>query len=113
MEKGLRKYVGLFLVVVYAFFYASTNMFYHTHQFSDGRVVHSHPFGEKGHNHTAGQILLFSVVEEGAYNGAETIHSPEFIPVDSIEVSSDERADAAQSVHCRFFSLRAPPVLGA
>lgn len=113
MEKGLRKYAGLFLLVVYTFFYASTSMFYHVHQLSDGRVVHSHPFSDKSHNHTAGQIQLLSVVEEGVYDGSESVQSPEFIPAESVEMTSDGRVDAVQSVHCRFFSLRAPPVLGA
>ena len=47
MKKRFRQLSSVVMLVVYAFFFASTNLFYHSHQLADSKVVHSHPFSDR------------------------------------------------------------------
>lgn len=109
--KGSRKFIGISLVVVYAMFFASTNFFYHSHHFADFKLVHSHPFNNAGHSHTANQIALIALVDSEIYQESAIVTAPAFVPVqlgDEICRLYDGQLVCAslQSV-----SLRAPPAL--
>lgn len=104
-----RKYFGLFLVAVYAFFFASTNLFYHTHQIADYILVHSHPFSGSGHSHTADQVLLIDAVDSAIYQESSVISAPDMIPELPRLVISLGRETDVFSTHIFSISLRAPP----
>lgn len=104
-----RKYIGLFLLLVYAFFFASTNFFYHTHQLADHKLVHSHPFSIPGHSHTAGQILLIDLINSADLLESAELTVPEAICSFSVPLISDKCADDVLSGSNFCYSLRAPP----
>ena len=104
-----RKYTGLFLILVYAFFFASTNFFYHTHQLADHKLVHSHPFSIPGHSHTAGQILLIDLIDSADLMESAELSVSDAICGFSVPVISDKRADDVLSGFNFCYSLRAPP----
>ena len=104
-----RKYTGLFLILVYAFFFASTNFFYHTHQLADHKLVHSHPFSIPGHSHTAGQILLIDLIDSADLMESAELSAPNAIPGFSCPEFSDNYAEKVLSGFNFYYSLRAPP----
>ena len=104
-----RKYTGLFLILVYAFFFASTNFFYHTHQLADHKLVHSHPFSIPGHSHTANQILLIDIIDSADYQESSEVPVPDSAPGLSLPEISEFITDNVLSGAFFFYSLRAPP----
>ena len=57
------KYWSVLSLLLFAFFFASTNLFPHVHEGENGRIVHSHPWSANSHSHTDAQyqtILLLS-----------------------------------------------------
>lgn len=72
-----RRLLGIFLLTVYAFFFASTNLFVHSHEGPGSKIVHSHPFNGKAHDHTAGQILLINALACDNCLTAESTMAPE------------------------------------
>ena len=104
-----RKYTGLFLILVYAFFFASTNLFYHSHQFADYKLVHSHPFSIPGHSHTANQILLIDFTDSADFQESAELSVPGAILGFSV---LGIYGDIADDILCGInfsYSLRAPP----
>ena len=104
-----RKYIGLFLILVYAFFFASTNFFYHTHQLADYKLVHSHPFSIPGHSHTASQILLIDLIDSADLLESAELSVPDAISGFSVPEISDKCAEDVLSGFNFDYSLRAPP----
>ena len=104
-----RKYTGLFLILVYAFFFASTNLFYHTHQLADYKLVHSHPFSIPGHSHTAGQILLINIIDSADFQESAGLSVPDAIPGLSCSEIFGNCAEKVLSGTTFSYSLRAPP----
>ena len=104
-----RKYTGLFLILVYAFFFASTNFFYHTHQLADGKLVHSHPFSIPGHSHTAGQILLIDSVDSADFQESAELSVPDAISGFPVPEICDICTEDVLSGTSFSYSLRAPP----
>ncbi|MBQ0150085.1 MAG: hypothetical protein KBT08_05650 [Bacteroidales bacterium] len=104
-----RKYIGIFLVLVYAFFFASTNLFYHSHQLADSKLVHSHPFSIPGHSHTATQILLIELTDTADYQASAELSAPDAAPGMFCPEISDSCTEAVLSGVLFFYSLRAPP----
>ncbi len=105
-----RKFISLTLVVVYAFFLASTTMFYHSHQLADFKLVHSHPFTSHGHTHTAGQILLIDIVDSAAYKESSSMSVPVSIPVAADPDLFVRYVEPVLAPVFFLFSLKAPPV---
>ncbi|MCQ2181708.1 MAG: hypothetical protein MJY50_06600 [Bacteroidales bacterium] len=104
-----RKHIGLALLVVYAFFFASANLFCHSHQLSGFKIVHSHPFNGSGHSHTTGQILLIDVLDSATYQESAEISAPELIPVLLGGEIVSPYTSPVFSPEVSSFSLRAPP----
>ena len=108
MSKGI-KYIGLFLVLVYAFFFTSTNFFYHTHQLATAKLVHSHPFGGQGHTHTANQLTLVDIIDSSVYQESADVITPDFLPVLLSSEMDWNPTEEVFNVRILNFSLRAPP----
>lgn len=112
MVKGIKQTISLLLLVVYAFFFASANFFYHSHQDAEGNIVHSHIYwGHKAHSHTTAQLQIIDQLSTSSYNNADQIEIEQLLPVycenitDCREVASLSQGDGYS------FSLRAPPVI--
>ncbi len=104
-----RKYTGFILILVYAFFFASTNLFYHSHQLADYKLVHSHPFSNPGHSHTSSQILLIDLIDSADFQESDGLSAPDVVP----GFPCPERSEGGNAnVLFGFifsYSLRAPP----
>lgn len=105
------KYAGLFLMVVYAFFFASTNLFYHTHQGEDFKLVHSHPFSGAGHSHTSNQVLLIDAVDSSIYQESPDVAAPDYILTPWCVEIAQCLKETVESCLVTLFSLRAPPAV--
>lgn len=105
-----RKIIGLFLLVVYAYFFASTNFFYHSHQLANSKIVHSHPFNGK-HAHTPGQIFVIGLFDAAVYQKSSDITVPDIVPLLAcLEIPLRPEKDVF-SCSVFSFSLRAPPAM--
>lgn len=104
-----RKYTGIILMLVYAFFFASTNFFYHSHQLADSKIIHSHPFSIPGHSHTANQIFLINQIDSADFLDSAQVQVPDVIPGLSCPEFSLRCADKVLSAVYSSHSLRAPP----
>ena len=109
MDNKKRITAGIVLALVYAFFFASTNLFYHSHTISNVRIVHSHPWSGAAHTHSDTQISLIEIFDSSVYAQAELV---------VIESSVPETIPATESIapvgkpYCRgtfILSFRAPP----
>lgn len=107
-----RKHIGLILLAVYAFFFASTNLFYHSHQIEGITLVHSHPFSGASHSHTANQILLIEIIDSATYQGADNASAPDLIPVLLGDNICKSYTAPVLTPDIFSFSLRAPPAAG-
>lgn len=94
-------------MLVYAFFFASTNLFVHSHQFRGYTVVHSHP--GKAATHTADQIQLISILDNSTYDASDMVIAPESDVVLVCDVTTVAVCDAFVSDVPLSSSLRAPP----
>ena len=104
-----RKYISLVLLVVYAFFFASANLFYHSHQLANIKLVHSHPFNGSDHSHTTSQILFIDILDSATYQESAAVCAPEYIPVQLCAEIFSQYTCPEQSPIFFSFSLRAPP----
>ena len=108
---GNRKRIiaGIILAAVYAFFFASTNLFYHSHIISDVKIVHSHPLSGAAHSHNADQVSLIEVLDSAVYQetGALFISAP--VPEMMFIAEAADIVTAPCGPAILSFSLRAPP----
>lgn len=112
MVKSIKQTISLLLLVVYAFFFASANLFYHSHEDADGNIVHSHIFwGHKAHSHTTAQLQIIDQLSTSSYDNADQIEIQQLLP-EYFEVITASREVAALSQGLEYsFSLRSPPVI--
>ena len=104
-----RKHIGLVLLLVYAFFFASTNFFYHSHQLAGCKIVHSHPFNDPGHSHTANQVLLIDSADSAIYQEVADLLAPDAVPALLCVGITACQNDVVLPGSFFSFSLRAPP----
>lgn len=109
MGNRKRFIAGIILATVYAFFFASTNFFYHSHVISDVKIVHSHPWSGAAHSHNADQISLIETLDSAVYEESETVTVPGPVPEFSFRTVAEAPAAAPLSAAVLTFSLRAPP----
>ena len=104
------KYKSALALVLFAFFFASTNLFPHVHEGPEGRIVHSHPWSGKAHSHSDSELQLLQIISANIYlySGhaevvtAESLYFP-FIPTLTLP-------EVVQTVFHHILGLRAPPV---
>lgn len=105
----IKQTIGLLLLVIYAMFFASANLCYHSHQLADGTVVHSHIFfGGQHHNHTAGQLQIIDQLNTANYEEAESVQIQPAYP-EYCELLVAREVVALLLTPIYNFSLRAPP----
>lgn len=112
MVKSIKQTISLLLLVVYAFFFASANLFYHSHQDDEGNIVHSHIYwGHKAHSHTTAQLQIIDQLSTSSYDNADQIEIQQLLPVYCEDITAS-REVAALCLGAEYsFSLRAPPVI--
>lgn len=81
MKKRIIKISGLFLILLFAFNYASSNFFFHTHIVDGVKISHSHPYkaapdGTEGHEHSSSELQFFSNILRTLYTNISFISIP-------------------------------------
>ena len=104
------KYKSALALVLFAFFFASTNLFPHVHEGPEGRIVHSHPWSGKAHSHSDSEIQLLQIVSANFYLDSGhvdfvTAESPSFLFILVVALP-----EVVQTVFHHVLGLRAPPV---
>lgn len=110
MNRSFSKFSGALLLMVFAFFFASTNLFIHTHDGPYGKIVHSHPWGGKPHSHSTSQFQLISIVSNGSFDisdSSDHVEAP-CTPVIGSEFIFEAASPAR--TYADAFSLRGPPM---
>lgn len=104
------KIAGILMLSLYAFFFASTNLFFHTHEGPYSKIVHSHPWSGKSHSHSSSEIQLINILSLTSCLASEVCEEPDpytTILEDSLIYS---RFTSVLPQHHRTAGLRAPPV---
>lgn len=109
MEKRSRLYSSLVLLAIYAFFFASTNLFYHSHQIENMKIVHSHPWSGGNHAHSTGQILLINIISAQIYEQSACVTAPDAVAVFLNPTESPFYVESVPVREFHFVSLRDPP----
>lgn len=106
---GLNKLISLFLLVVYVMYFASANLFVHSHHFQNRIVVHSHPYTAKAHGHTSTEVQLIDLLQESTTTEGVPSSVPECPEADYHEASpvSIEKHPVVADV--KGLLLRGPP----
>ena len=82
MKKKAIKISGLFLILLFAFNYASSNFFFHTHTVDSVKINHSHPYQTTdGHQHSSSALDFYSSILRTLYNTISFIFVPLLILV--------------------------------
>lgn len=76
--RQIRKYVALFLMVVFCTYYAGISMFSHTHIANGSSIVHSHLGGGKAHDHSDSQYTVIDILSSFQSETAVTFYSAGF-----------------------------------
>ncbi|MGI6573306.1 MAG: hypothetical protein ACOX19_07815 [Fermentimonas sp.] len=48
------------LIVLFSLYMTGITLFYHEHRIGNARIVHSHPFGDDDHHHSASDFFLIA-----------------------------------------------------
>lgn len=102
------------LIVLFSFYMAGITLFYHEHCIGNVRIVHSHPFGDADHHHSASEFLLIAQLNHFA-STADIV--PQFDLNPSVVVLDDLNGRATDHVIPKLYFLtsspRAPPASAA
>lgn len=104
------KYKSALALVLFAFFFASTNLFPHVHEGPHGRIVHSHPWSGKTHSHSDSELQLLQIISANIYLDSDPV---EFITAESPNFSLilvQALPEVVQTIFHHILGLRAPPV---
>lgn len=109
---ALRKhleYLSALALVLFAFFFASTNLFTHVHEGPEGKIVHSHPWSGKAHSHSDTELHLLQLISSNIFEASErisvTVSDSPVVPYHP----SGVLPEVAQTVFHHVLGLRAPP----
>ena len=110
MKKYL-EYLSALALVLFAFFFASTNLFTHVHEGPEGRIVHSHPWSGKPHSHSQSEFQLLQLISLNIYRAAEQVGVTSLPRPVLYELPMRKLPEVIQTVFHHVLGLRAPPVL--
>lgn len=105
-----KKYWSAFLLALFAFFFASTNLFTHVHEGPEGRIVHSHPWSAQSHSHTDAQYQILQLLSSNIFQAGEEEHFEEPHPFVERIVSSPLPEIQVNRIFHHVLGLRAPPL---
>ena len=110
MKKHL-EYLSALALLLFAFFFASTNLFTHVHEGPEGRIVHSHPWSGKPHSHSHAEFQLLQLISINSYQAGEQVGVTSLLRPVLYELPILELPEVIQTVFHHVLGLRAPPVL--
>jgi len=66
MKERVKQILTHVLLLLFISYYGSITLFWHSHHLGNTTIVHSHPFNNTQHSHTAAQYDLIKVLTETA-----------------------------------------------
>jgi hypothetical protein len=66
MKNKVKSILSHILLLLFISYYGSITLFWHSHRLGNTVIVHSHPFSNAQHSHTAAQYDLIKVLTETA-----------------------------------------------
>ena len=103
------KYSGALLLLLFAFFFASANCFPHVHEGEGGRIVHSHPWSAKSHNHSDAQFQTIQILSVFTFQNQEALLQQTPYLVEEVAICSPLSSITARNLIHHVLGLRAPP----
>ena len=107
--KRFRKISSVLLLVLYATFFASTNLCVHSHDVEGVHIVHSHLGGGSQHSHTASQLQTINYLGCERFVAAEALASVAGPCLLFCEDFESPLREAVITFSGESHSLRAPP----
>ena len=105
-----KRTISWLLLVLFASYYASTNCFFHSHNFTNGVVTHSHPYTSGTHTHSTNTLLLIDNLTILLFVGGGVIFISMLFAVSKARVYTFYRQRTLDSlIGCNL--LRAQPAL--
>ena len=103
------KYISLLLLTLFVGKLVSDTVLIHTHTYEWGAVTHSHPYSQKGHNHSTNELMAISIVNHTAFTATEYTHitTPEQSEISILWSYIESRTSTTLSIQ----NQRAPPAL--
>ena len=105
----LNKCWSALLLLLFAFFFASTNLFSHVHEGPQGRIVHSHPWSGESHSHTDAQYQIIQLISSNIFEAGEEEHIDTPFLFIQATLSSKLPEIQIREIHHHVLGLRAPP----
>lgn len=107
--RRLNKYWSALLLLLFAFFFASTNLFTHVHEGPEGRIIHSHPWNGKSHSHTDAQYQIIQLLSSNIFQAGEEENFENPIIFIESDISSILPEIYINRILHHILGLRAPP----
>jgi len=106
----MKKILSLFLFVLFVGYYASTNFFYHSHEYAWGTITHSHPYTSGTHTHSVNVLQLINILTNTPFVGGWAILFLALFSIAGAFVCSFYRQHTLNSIIGGNL-LRAPPAV--
>lgn len=110
MNRRFSKVSSIILLVLFAFFFASTNLFFHTHEDLSGKIVHSHPWSAKSHNHSSAQFQAISILSANIFDASAQTDVPDCPQRLLVASAYSDYCPDVTGIHPGTISLRGPPM---
>ena len=110
MNRRFSKFSSVVLLVLFAFFFASTNLFVHTHEDISGKIVHSHPWSAKSHNHTSAQFQAISILSANIFDLSASVDVSDCPQRPQIASAYSDCCVSVTGIHPGTMCLRGPPM---
>lgn len=87
----------------------SDSVLTHTHTYEWGAVTHSHPYSQKGHNHSTNELIVIAMANHATFTSTDYTHltAPEQSEISIFWSYAENLIATALSAK----NQRAPPVL--
>lgn len=103
------KYISLLLLTLFVGKLVSDTVLTHTHTYEWGAVTHSHPYSQKGHNHSTNDLVVIAMANHATFTSTDYTHLtvPEQSEISILWSYAESRSTTCLSAQ----NQRAPPVL--
>ena len=109
--RRLVKYWSALSLLLFAFFFASTNLFTHVHEGENGRIVHSHPWSANSHSHTDAQYQTILLLSGYTFQQENEFHLEVPYLTAKVELSTPFSEIRISNLIEHILGFRAPPAL--
>ena len=107
----MAKIFNILMLVLYLGYFASSSFFVHQHRQKDVTIVHSHPYKDARHGHSAAQLQLINILQDRTSTEAVDFSLPECAQQQHNIIKATEPYKSSPVCNVAVPQLRAPPML--